>query len=157
MRVRRAVPDEAPALWNIRNQAIRHGCRQSYGAEVIHAWTPEQMPEGYRHAVADNPFYIVENRLGQPVATGYLDIESLSVEAIFTLPECGGQGCADLIMRAVIAEARRRGLETITLEATPNAAGFYLRHGFVSHGEKSHYSKMANAELRCIAMSLTLD
>ncbi len=60
-------------------------------------------------------------------------------------------------MRAVIADARRRGLETITLEATPNAAGFYLRHGFVSHGEKSHYSKMANAELRCIAMSLTLD
>lgn len=50
MRVRRAVPDEAPALWNIRNQAIRHGCRQSYGAEVIHAWTPELMPEGYRHA-----------------------------------------------------------------------------------------------------------
>ncbi|PMC11847.1 GNAT family N-acetyltransferase, partial [Klebsiella aerogenes] len=41
--------------------------------------------------------------------------------------------------------------------ATPNAAGFYLRHGFVSQGEKSHYSKMANAELRCIAMSLTLD
>ena len=37
MRVRRAVPDEAPALWNIRNQAIRHGCHQSYGAEVIHA------------------------------------------------------------------------------------------------------------------------
>lgn len=92
MRVRRAVPDEAPALWNIRNQAIRHGCRQSYGAEVIHAWTPEQMPEGYRHAVADNPFYIVENRLGQPVATGYLDIESLSVEAIFTLPEWGRAG-----------------------------------------------------------------
>lgn len=82
------------------------------------------MPEGYRHAVADNPFYIVENRLGQPVATGYLDIESLSVEAIFTLPEWGGQGCADLIMRAVIAEARRRGLETITLEATPMRRAF---------------------------------
>ncbi|HAT1692961.1 TPA: GNAT family N-acetyltransferase, partial [Raoultella planticola] len=27
MKVRLAVPDEAPALWIIRNQAIRNGCR----------------------------------------------------------------------------------------------------------------------------------
>lgn len=44
MRVRLAVPDEAPALWEIRNQAIRHGCRESYDAEVLQAWTPDLMP-----------------------------------------------------------------------------------------------------------------
>ena len=70
MKVRLAVPDEAPALWNIRNQAIRNGCRESYAAAVLEAWTPDTMPEGYRHAVCDNPCYVVEEEGGQPVATG---------------------------------------------------------------------------------------
>ncbi|QIX97814.1 GNAT family N-acetyltransferase [Cedecea sp. FDAARGOS_727] len=37
MVVRRAVPAEAEALWNIRNQAIRHGCRADYPPEVLAA------------------------------------------------------------------------------------------------------------------------
>ena len=86
MRVRVAIADEAPALWDIRNQAIRHGCRESYLPEIIRAWTPDGMPEGYRHAVRDNPFFVVDDGQGKPVASGYLDIEEGSVEAIFTLP-----------------------------------------------------------------------
>ena len=35
MALRRANPQEAEILWNIRNQAIRHGCKTSYGADVI--------------------------------------------------------------------------------------------------------------------------
>jgi hypothetical protein len=31
------------------------------------------MPEGYRHAVRDNPFFVVDEG-GRPVATGYLDL-----------------------------------------------------------------------------------
>lgn len=64
MKVRLAVPDEAPALWNIRNQAIRNGCRESYAAAVLEAWTPDTMPEGYRHAVRDNPFLSLRKRAG---------------------------------------------------------------------------------------------
>lgn len=35
MTLRKATPQEAETLWNIRNQAIRHGCTTSYDAEVI--------------------------------------------------------------------------------------------------------------------------
>lgn len=59
MKVRLAIAEEAPALWEVRNQAIRHGCRESYAAEVLQAWTPDNMPEGYRHAVLDNPFLLL--------------------------------------------------------------------------------------------------
>lgn len=72
MKVRLAVPDEAPALWNIRNQAIRNGCRESYAAAVLKAWTPDTMPEGYRHAVRDNPFFVVEEESGRPVRPAFL-------------------------------------------------------------------------------------
>lgn len=157
MKVRLAVPDEAPALWIIRNQAIRNGCRESYAAAVLEAWTPDTMPEGYRHAVRDNPFFVVEEESGRPVATGYLDLRTASVEAIFTLPAWGGKGCAGMILTTIIAEARRRNLQRQTLEATPNAAGFYLRHGFVAVREKLLPSKLAKADLRCVEMVLRLN
>ncbi|HHG8774423.1 TPA: GNAT family N-acetyltransferase [Raoultella planticola] len=156
MQVRRAVADEAPALWVIRNQAIRHGCRESYDAAVLRAWTPDSMPEGYRYAIRDNPFFVVEGDHGQPVATGYLDLRAASVEAIFTLPEWGGKGCAGMIMAAIIAEAQRRAFRRMTLEATPNAAGFYLRHGFVALREKLLPSRLAQADLRCVEMAREL-
>lgn len=157
MKVRLALPEEAPALWDIRNQAIRHGCRESYAAETLHAWTPENMPEGYRHAVRDNPFFVVDDGQGKPVASGYLDITERSVEAIFTLPAWEKKGCAGMIMAAIITEAKRRQFRKITLDATPNAAGFYLRLGFTSLGENLWHSHMANADLRCESMYLNLD
>ncbi len=37
MPVRLACPDEAEILWEIRNQAIRHGCKNTYGADIVMA------------------------------------------------------------------------------------------------------------------------
>lgn len=61
MALRRANPQEAETLWNIRNQAIRHGCKTSYDAEVIARWTQDLMPERYRQMVIEYPFYVVED------------------------------------------------------------------------------------------------
>jgi len=74
MPVRLACPDDAEILWEIRNQAIRHGCKNTYGIDIVMAWTPDQMPPGYRKAIAENPFYVAEaHGLGTPAATGYLE------------------------------------------------------------------------------------
>lgn len=61
MTLRKAKPQEAEILWDIRNQAIRHGCKTSYDADVIARWTPDLMPEHYRKMVIDYPFFVVEN------------------------------------------------------------------------------------------------
>lgn len=71
------------------------------------------MPEGYRHAVRDNPFFVVDDGQGKPVASGYLDIKAGSVEAIFTLPTWEGKGCASMIMAAIIG--RRNNASSGTL------------------------------------------
>lgn len=42
MKIRLAVPVEAEECWNIRNQAIRYGCKSSYDDAVIAARTPEK-------------------------------------------------------------------------------------------------------------------
>ena len=155
MQLRKALAHEAEALWNLRNLAIRHGCVSSYSPEIIRNWTPEAMPEHYRKMIIDNPFYVIDAQ-GVLVASGYLDLNAASVEAIFTLPGYTGKGLASQIIAAIKDEAIARGITRLTLEATPNAADFYLRHGFEWLGESMHPSAMARAELRCVNMAITL-
>lgn len=153
MKVRLALPDEAQALWDIRNQAIRHGCRESYDAATIAAWTPDKMPEGYRHAVSDNPFFVIDTPDShQPVATGFLDLANGSVEAVFTQPAFLGKGMAGMILQAIKDEAMRRGLSQLTLSSTPNARMFYEKQGFTVIEEAMYPSSLAGTHLRCFEM-----
>lgn len=156
MRVRRARPDEAEQCWLVRNLAIRDGCRNSYKPEILQAWTPDGMPESYREVIRANPFFVIEGPDSRPVATGFLDLSSGSVEAIFTLPEHAGKGLAGKIIEAIKGEARQRGVTRLTLASTPNAQTFYERHGFRFVQENVYPSRLAQAELRCIDMTIAL-
>ncbi|USR62107.1 GNAT family N-acetyltransferase [Lelliottia amnigena] len=154
MTLRRAVPEEAEKLWQIRNLAIRAGCQGSYDADVIDRWTPDLMPESYRQVVIDNPFFVAVDENGEPIATGYFDLAMNSVEAVFTAPNATGKGLAGAIIAAIKAEARQRGITRITLSSTPNAHAFYLKQGFSTLGENLYVSKLAGAELRCVDMAI---
>lgn len=156
MTLRKAKPQEAEILWNIRNQAIRHGCKTSYDADVIARWTPDLMPERYRQMVIEHPFYVVEDEKGEIAATGYLDLDTHCLEAIFTLPAASGKGMATRIIGALKQEARSRGITRLTLDATPNARSFYQRLGFATLNEKYHHSRMAGADLRCFEMAINV-
>ena len=156
MNVRRARPDEAEQCWRIRNLAIRDGCRHSYKPAILQAWTPDEMPESYRQVIRANPFFVVEGPDCRPAATGFLDLSSGSVEAIFTLPDHAGKGLAGKIIEAIKREARLRGFSRLTLSSTPNARTFYEKHGFRFVQENVYPSRLARAELRCIDMAITL-
>ena len=157
MPVRYASPDEAEKLWEIRNQAIRYGCKNTYDAIIITAWTPDKMPEGFRKAITSNTFFVVDSPGDNfPVATGFLDLENQSVEAIFTLPAFTGKGYARLILDAIKTEAKERGLAALTLSSTPNAFAFYQKNGFSLVKESLYRSEMAKADLRCMDMRCEL-
>lgn len=156
MKIRLAVPVEAEECWNIRNQAIRYGCKNSYDDAVIAAWTPENMPESYRSVIVANPFFVVDGPDNRPVATGFLDLSSGRVEALFTLPQYTGKGLGGQIIEAIKNEARERGYEQLSLSSTPNAQPFYEKHGFTLVRESMYSSALAQAELRCMEMSIKL-
>ncbi|WP_380180892.1 GNAT family N-acetyltransferase [Kalamiella sp. sgz302252] len=148
--VRRAEPEEAQALWRIRNLAIRAGCEEAYGAAAVRAWTPDEMSGGYIRAISQNPFFVADEP-GFPVATGFLDLREQSVEAIFTLPDYMGNGYATQILAAIKSEALARGILTLTLSSTPNAVTFYQRHGFAVVKETLYHSALAG-NLLCMEM-----
>ncbi|WBT56776.1 GNAT family N-acetyltransferase [Kosakonia oryzendophytica] len=156
MKIRYAEPDEAEQCWYVRNQSIRYGCANSYAPDVIKAWTPDTLPEHFLRIMADNPFFVASTSDGVIVATGFLDLSSESVEAIFTLPEYTGNGLAGLIIDAIKNEARQRGIKQLVLSSTPNARTFYEKHGFTFVRENTHYSGLAKAKLRCIDMTYPL-
>ncbi|WJV55342.1 GNAT family N-acetyltransferase [Prodigiosinella aquatilis] len=156
MKIRLAVPEEAEKCWNIRNLSIREGCKSSYSAIVLEAWTPETMPENYRKVITENPFFVVDIADTGLVATGYLDLSSGSVEAIFTLPDYFGKGLASMIIETIKGEALKRGLKQLTLSSTPNAKTFYEKHGFMFIKESICPSRLAQTDLRCMDMSIEL-
>jgi len=129
MKIRLAVPEEAEECWNIRNLSIREGCKPSYSARVLEAWTPDAMPEHYREVIKENPFFVVEKP---------------------------GVGLASLIIETIKDEAMKRGLKQLTLSATPNAKTFYEKHGFVFIKESTSPSRLAQTDLRCMDMSIQL-
>ncbi|WP_099822311.1 GNAT family N-acetyltransferase [Tatumella sp. OPLPL6] len=152
IRIRRARGDEAELCWRIRNLAIIAQCQACYPLSAIRAWTPEKMPDGYRQAILHNPFYVAENMQHQLLASGYLDIETQRVEAMFTLPEAMRQGIAARIMTCIKQEALARGINTLALSSTPNAQGFYLKQGFRHVRNDTHYSPAADYTFDCIEM-----
>jgi len=156
MSVRRASVHEAEKLWEIRNLAIRHGCKNTYAQTILAAWTPDQMPAGFPDAITHNPFFVADAHDGFPVATGFLDVENGSVEAIFTRPGFEGKGLATQILNAIKAEAKTLGFSALTLSSTPNAFEFYKRNGFSLVKESIYRSEMANASLRCMDMRCEL-
>ncbi|HAI05784.1 MAG TPA: GNAT family N-acetyltransferase, partial [Pantoea sp.] len=60
------------------------------------------------------------------------------------------------IIETIKAEAQRRGYRRLTLSSTPNAASFYLQHGFELLGESVYPSKLAGSGLRCMDMAIDL-
>lgn len=158
IQLRLAEPQEAKRLWYLRNQALRFGCENVYPVDILSAWTPDDMPDGYRQAILDNPFYVIDyQEYNIPVASGFLDVKTGFAEAIFTLPEYMGKGFAGLILTQLKYEAIKRRQTKLFLDATPNAVLFYVKQGFQILEERDYYSSLAKANLRCYRMYIDLN
>jgi predicted GNAT family N-acyltransferase len=81
---------------------------------------------------------VAYNRLGQAVATGRLlpaeqDVARIGRMAVHRVLRGGGLG--EQVLRALAAEAQRRGDRAIELHAQRTARSFYERLGFQAQGE----------------------
>ena len=80
-----------------------------------------------RHAIA-------RDAGGRVVATGRL-LPDGHIGRIAVLRTARGAGVGGAVLQALIAEAARRGLPEVALNAQTHALAFYLRHGFEAVGE----------------------
>jgi GNAT superfamily N-acetyltransferase len=88
-------------------------------------------PADYGPYIADGRCWVRE-RAGRIQGFAALDAEAASVWALFVDPDAEGDGVGRALLDRLVAEARRRGLRTLTLEtdAGTRAERFYLKAGW---------------------------
>ena len=93
-----------------------------------------------RHAIARDP-------TGAVLATGRL-LPDGHVGRMAVLAPLRGTGVGGAVLAALVAEAARKGLTEVALNAQVHALAFYRRHGFVEHGDVFMEAGIAHRAMR---------
>jgi len=122
-------PDDLPHLCRIFHDAVHEGAAADYDAAQRRAWAPA-VPDAAHWA--DRLAYqtvIVAEAEGAVAgfmtlrADGYLDLA-------FVAPGLAGQGIGSHLLAAIEAEASRRGLDLLTVQASLSARPLFERRGW---------------------------
>jgi len=77
--------------------------------------------------------HVIARSAGRALGTGRL-LPDGHIGRMAVLKEARGQGVGAGMLKALMAEARRRGDSQVALSAQTHAIGFYRKHGFVEEG-----------------------
>ena len=153
LHIRKAVAEDAVAVWNLRNAAILAQCSGHYPEDDLAVWTAGSVMDRFVQTVADR-FYVatVEHSVA---GTGMIDTATGHLDAIFVRPDMMGHGIGTQMMVYLENIAVQAGLKKLTLDSTLNAASFYRKCGFVGD-QLGTYESPRGVSLPCIPMTKEL-
>ena len=102
------------------------------GVFVVEQGVPEEIERDAFDAVCRHA--IAHDAEGRVIATGRL-LPDGHIGRMAVLAEARGAGVGGAVLQALIAEAARRGLREVALNAQTHALDFYRCHGFEAVGE----------------------
>jgi GNAT superfamily N-acetyltransferase len=152
--LRKASIKDAEAIWSVRTSAIRAIEARYYSKEDLEKWAPLDMPSDFPKALAQHTWYVVETH-GEIIATGFIDLERATTEAIFVKANFQGRGIAKMMLEHLETIAKSYGLKELSLDATLNAEGFYKKQGYQSL-EKSIWKSPRGIDMACVKMHKNL-
>ena len=121
---------DAEPTWQVFHAAVRVTAAKDYTPEQLEAWSPGEVDLeawGRRRAAAWTVVAVEGDRV-----VGFSDLTDDGVlDMLFVHPDAGGQGVARMLVEAVLAEARRRGLARVATHASRTARPAFERLGFV--------------------------
>ncbi|MFE4449715.1 GNAT family N-acetyltransferase [Streptomyces sp. NPDC056796] len=149
VRVREGRPEEAEALTGL---ALRSKAHWGYDEAFLAACRDELTvtpgdTAGGRTAVAEEDGRV----LGFTALSGEPPEGALGM--MFVEPEAIGRGVGRLLFSHTVAQARRLGFESLTIDADPHAEPFYLAMGAVRTGTTPSGS-IPGRELPLLALPL---
>ncbi|WP_255195064.1 GNAT family N-acetyltransferase [Halorarius litoreus] len=131
MYVRLATPDDAQALPDLHSDAVEAFGPGHYTPEQVDRWSSrgERTPEGYP---VDEPaqHFTVCVRDGEVAGFGHLAIEAEAVHAVYVHPDHARAGVGSALLAELEGFARGRGVDTLALQSSLNAVGFYEQAGY---------------------------
>ncbi|WP_321782803.1 GNAT family N-acetyltransferase [Paraburkholderia sp. J94] len=148
--IRKATSDDTLDAWDIRRTAVLAACAEYYPEAFLSAWVDGSPSDKWAHVV-ERDFYVAVDE-GCVVGTGMLTVENGQVDAIFVRSSHMGRGIGRKMLHLLEALARDRGIASMKLDATLNAAPFYRCCGW-SGDSISIYRTSRGLELACVPMT----
>ncbi|MCY7324647.1 MAG: GNAT family N-acetyltransferase [Microbacteriaceae bacterium] len=128
--IRRYRAADASATLSVFLLAVRKTASAHYDARQVAVWAPDDIDLAEwgrtRAAVATRVAEIDGH------VVGFTDLDGAGhVDMLFVHPSFGRRGVASALFETVLADARRVGLTTLTVDASLTARAFFERNGFV--------------------------
>jgi putative acetyltransferase len=127
--IRRYVPGEEAALFNVYFTAIHLVARHDYTADQLEAWAPRDLDMAiWQKKIREiNPFVAVLE--GEVV--GYADLQLNGyVDHFFVSGNHPRRRIGSLLMTRIIEEAGTLGISVLTSDVSRTAQSFFARFGF---------------------------
>ncbi|QDU98206.1 GNAT family N-acetyltransferase [Lignipirellula cremea] len=140
--LRKALPDEAEALWLLFYNTIHNVNRRDYSAEQTAAWAPAEMdPAAWRRRIAGmDPYVCLDSAAangssGQsPAIVGYAGMTATEnagyIDHFYVHHQWQGQGVGKLLYQQLEADAVRLQLSELTSDVSITARPFFESRGF---------------------------
>src|SRR5262249_50102911 len=122
-----------------------------YSPEEIEAFAAPRPIESYEQLVQTRDFYVATSD-DVIVGFGVLNRETGMIDAVFASPEAKGQRVGLTLLQTLEKLARSLGIKTLSLNASLNAVGFYLKAGYEAQQE-STYQLASGFRIRCVPMT----
>jgi predicted N-acetyltransferase YhbS len=133
--IRPAHPSDADDISNVIIQALRQTNGKDYAPEIIARIARGFEPDAIKTLIDTRVMFTAE-LAGRIVGTAGLD-RSMA-RTVFVAPDVQGLGVGSALMAAVMAAARERGIDVLSLRSSVTAEAFYARVGFKSVRDAFH-------------------
>jgi putative acetyltransferase len=131
MEVRPATPGDAEALPELHAAAVEASGPGDYDDEQVEHWAArdERSPGDYPVEDADSHFTVCI-REGAVAGFAELAVEAAEIHAVYVHPDHARAGVGSTLLAELEGFARGRGMESLSLQSSLNATGFYERAGY---------------------------
>lgn len=118
------------ASWRDDRAALAELRRQVF---IVEQGVPESMEWDAADAACIHA--LAHDMTGLPIGTGRLLSDS-HIGRMAVIPAWRRHGVGSAVLDFLIESARQRGHEAVHLNAQTHALDFYIRHGFIAHGDE---------------------
>lgn len=127
--IRDGTDDDRDVLADLHRRSIRELADGEHSDAQIEAWSAYPEPSVYP---IDDPdvAVLVAERDGDVAGLGEVDVSAGELSKLYVGPDHARAGVGRALCEAMIERAEEAGIETLSVEASRNAAPFYERMGF---------------------------
>ena len=132
--LRPATAADLDALRALFADAVRAAGPEAYTPEQVAVWArAADDAERFRTDLVGEHAVVAEDAGG---VLGFANLDGDRVSALYTRGDAQRRGLGGRLLRAIVAEAERRGVRTLRAEANVFSLGLFERHAFRTVGRE---------------------